>query len=109
MSIEERFRLFGDPTESLGAEAVYGYYMKHDAWPLWEEAAEYRAASPVDPCDLDEANRRIEEAIAAGEVIAVPVGGGAGWIVKVDEAMADRITRRAMDFELTRRDEEEPC
>jgi hypothetical protein len=107
MTIEERFKLFGDPTASLVAEAVFRFWKENDGWPLWEEAVGYRSSSLTDPCDQEKADRLLREAIANGEVVAVPIRGGAGWWIKLTEDMAARIERRYIDMAMPRRDKEE--
>ena len=37
MSEDDRFELFGGPTETLAAEAVFGFHKEHERWPLWTE------------------------------------------------------------------------
>jgi hypothetical protein len=102
MSIDDRARLFGDPTERLVAEAVWLYRREQGMFPIWEEAVEYTAR--LAKCDEEEAEARLLGAVADDEVCARIRGGGRVWGIELDEQTADRITRRWMEMGMSRKE-----
>jgi len=112
MSQDDRFELFGGPTETLAAEAVFGFHKEHDRWPLWAEGVAYLSQSSELAGDLEEAERRMVTAIQGGEVVVklFDRGRGQAWGVQLDEATMDLLERRYLDATMERGEiEEESC
>jgi hypothetical protein len=93
MSLDDRFELFGNPSESMAPEAVWRFVYNEERAPSFEEAVE--SLLVVGHCDRDEAERRMLDAIRDGEVLARIEDED--WRLSVDEATSAAITRRYMD------------
>jgi hypothetical protein len=105
MTIEARYELFGDPSESLAAEAVWSFRERYGDWPLMPEAVEELTKfSNIDKADAEE---RIAAALLAEEIHPQIRGGGAFFGLRIDDATADRIARRYIDLTMPRKDEAE--
>ncbi len=101
MNLETRHDLFGDPTVSLVAEAVWALHEDTTTWPLWQEAVEDLAQ--WQKITEDEAERRILAAIRDGEVLARLQGPL--WMLELDESAESRIRRRYLDNSLRRKED----
>lgn len=84
--------LFGEPTESLAAEAVWLLRRERGDYPGWEEGRAYLAE--WQSVSEEEAEERILDAIRRGEVQPKLRGLGNLWGLSLSEDMADRLTRR---------------
>lgn len=102
MSISDRARMFGDPTDRLVAEAVWIHQRDNGHWPIWEETVEDVAR--LAECDEEEAEALLLGAVADDEVSARIRGGGRVWGIELDDQAADRITRRYTDMTLSRKE-----
>lgn len=75
MSIEDRYELFDNPSDSLVPEAVWISREETDEWPTWDEArsslADFPSMQAYEEVErMAEAETRILTAIAEGEVRA---------------------------------------
>ena len=109
MSEEERYEMFGGPTETLAAEALFGFHKEYGRWPLLTEGVEYLSQSSELAGDLEEAERRMVAAIQSGEVIVklFARGRGQSWGVQLDEATMQSLERRYVDATMPRHDKED--
>lgn len=105
MSHEARAELFGDPSSSLVAEAIWAFRENNGDWPLWDEALE--AIARLRESDDADAEAHLLTAIADCEAQACLRLGGRAWGVRLDEQAAARVARRYMDVRMPRRDREE--
>jgi hypothetical protein len=103
MSLEDRARLFGDPTDKLVAEAVWLFRDENGSWPFWNEALEDIAR--LNECDEGRADELLGDAIHNSEVEAKLNSARGLWRIELPEAMHARITRRLMDRELSQEGE----
>lgn len=106
MSLDERYRLFGDPTDSLVPEAVWAFHEEHGDWPLWDEVLD-TLVTFMDVPSREDAERRLECAIRDGEVIPRLRARGETFGLELSEDVAARVVRRYMDLTMPRRDKEE--
>lgn len=109
MSEDDRYEMFGGPTETLAAEAVFGFRKEHGRWPLLTEGVAYLSESSELAGDLEEAERRMMAAIQSGEVVVklFARGRGQAWGVQLDEATMQSMERRYLDATMERRESEE--
>lgn len=103
MTLEDRELLFGDPTDSLVAEAVLTFQQRKGKWPRWDQlVAELARCERI---TRQEAEDRLLDALKVDEVL--PRFEDGNWFIEVDDAMRDRINRRVLEWKLKRPDEEE--
>jgi hypothetical protein len=98
--------LFGDPSETLAAEAVWIFHREEGGWPSWDYAVESIAVlASIE--SREAAESRLATAIAAEEVEVMAVGRGKDFLIAISQATQDRITCRHMDVTMPRRDKSE--
>jgi hypothetical protein len=68
MSMDDRFEMFGDPSERLVAEAVWAFHEEEDEWPTWDATVD--GVAEITHRDSEDAESRLLGAIADGEVLA---------------------------------------
>jgi hypothetical protein len=112
MTLPDRARLFGDPSDSLVPEAVWMFREMHADWPLWDAAIE--AIAELRECPTDEAEAQLLGAVAHDEVQARIEGADEAsdpahpaWFISIEESITDAIARRYMDVNMPRRHRED--
>ena len=100
MSIEERAKIFGDPSGSLVPEAVWLFHEDHEYWPAWEEALDLLVSWTE--IERDEAENRLNEAVKNGDVLAKLGDEEQSWYLTLNETTYDAITRRYLEMTLKR-------
>jgi hypothetical protein len=105
MSLEERYKLFGDPSASLAPEAVWVWHYEREYWPNMTEATEKLMS--IAELSQEEAEQRLLEAIQNEEVIARLDEGEQDFFLSLDEDTSNAIARRYLDLTMPRRDREE--
>jgi hypothetical protein len=105
MSLEARYELFGDTSELLVQEAAWLCRDEDDQWPTEQELVD-RLVEFAEVESSEDAGRRLELALHRGEAELL-FDDEFGWLVSIDQATQDAISRRLMDRRMPRRDKEE--
>jgi hypothetical protein len=104
VAIDERARLFGDPSDLLVAEAVWLFRRENGDWPMWEELIDELVEWKLG--DRAEAETRVLEALRREEVLP-KLRAVRQWSLVLTDDRADSIARRHMDLTMPRRSAEE--
>jgi len=107
MSLEDRERLFHQPSDSLVPEAIWLFREQQGGWPAWDGAIE--TIAELRECDAEEAEAQLLGAVADGDVLAQieDESDEGSWFISLSEDAAANVARRYMDVNMRRKNKEE--